>query len=169
MAEHLVVMGVSGSGKTTVARILAHRLGWVMAEGDEFHPDSNIEKMSAGVPLTDDDRRPWLREIADWIGATDAQGSPSVVACSALRREYRDILREAPGHIRFVHLAGTAELLESRIQARADHFMPATLLDSQLESLEPLEDDEEGVVVSVTGRPEDVAATAFTRLGLSTP
>lgn len=144
----LVVMGVSGSGKTTVARMLAARLGWAFAEGDEFHPQANIDKMASGHPLTDDDRWPWLAAIARWIRAQQEAGVSAVVTCSALKRRYRDVLRA--GDTVFVHLTGTRELLAARISARHGHFMPAALLDSQLADLEPPDPDEAAVTADVT-------------------
>ena len=142
---HLVVMGVAGCGKSTVAKALQERLGWIVAEGDDYHPASNIAKMSSGIPLTDEDRWPWLDTIAAWTAEQDRAGLPTIVTCSALRRVYRDRLRAAPGRTVFVHLTGTPELLTARMSARTDHFMPPTLLPSQLATLEPLQADEEGI------------------------
>lgn len=164
--EHLVVMGVAGSGKTTVAHILAERLGWVVAEADEFHPAANVAKMAAGTPLTDEDRWPWLAAIAAWIGEQDAAGRSSVVTCSALRRAYRDVLAAAPGRVRFVHLDGTPELIGDRMSHRTGHFMPTTLLPSQFATLEPLQPDEDGVTVPVAVSPNSVADAALRALGL---
>lgn len=163
---HLVVMGVAGSGKSTVAHALRNRLGWIVAEGDDFHPESNIAKMSSGTPLTDEDRWPWLDSIAAWTADQDRAGRSTIVTCSALRRVYRDRLREAPGRTLFVHLVGSAELLTERMQARTDHFMPPSLLPSQLATLEPLEADEAGVAIDI-GRPvEEIAEIAITQLNL---
>ncbi len=159
----LVVMGVAGSGKTTVAAILGERLGWPLAEADEFHSAANVAKMSAGTPLTDEDRQPWLAAIRDWISGT---GGSSVVTCSALRRAYRDVLRQADARVRFVHLAGGRDELTERMSARTDHFMPIALLDSQLNTLEPLQPDEDGVVVPISGTPEQIAQAALDRLHL---
>lgn len=153
---HLVVMGVAGSGKTTVAALLAERLGHVLAEADEFHPAANITKMTAGTPLTDVDRGPWLEAIRDWLTARADAGHAAVVTCSALKRAYRDVLRSARGTVRFVHLDGSAELLAARIGERSGHFMPPTLLPSQLATLEPLADDEDGLVVDVATPPEEI-------------
>ncbi len=151
----IVVMGVSGSGKTTVGRALAERLGVPYAEGDDFHPPANREKMAAGRPLTDEDRWPWLRIIGKWI--TEHANTGGVVTCSALKRAYRNLLRDAaPGAVRFLHLAGDRELIAARIGARAGHFMPAKLLDSQFADLQPLGDDEPGVTVDVTMSPEEI-------------
>ncbi|TWH32122.1 gluconate kinase (SKI family) [Isoptericola variabilis J7] len=117
--EHVVVMGVAGSGKTTVATLLAARLGVEYAEADEFHSPENIAKMSAGTPLTDADRAPWLAAIRDWLTAEADAGRPGVVTCSALKRSYRDVLRSARGRVRFVHLTGTPELLAERMSSRS--------------------------------------------------
>jgi gluconokinase len=160
-AEHLVVMGVAGSGKTTVAGRLAARLDLVLAEADEFHPAANIAKMSAGTPLTDADRAPWLAAIRDWLSSEADAGHAAVVTCSALKRTYRDVLRSAHGTVRFVHLDGSAELLAGRIGERSGHFMPPTLLPSQLADLEPLADDEDGVVVDATATPDEIVETVL--------
>lgn len=154
---HVVVMGVAGCGKSTVAHALQDRLGWVLADGDDFHPAANIAKMSSGTPLTDEDRWPWLDLIADWTAQQDGAGHSTIVTCSALRRPYRDRLRAAPGRILFVHLAGSHELLASRMAGRTDHFMPPSLLLSQFATLEQLEEDEEGFVVDID-RPVDAIA-----------
>ena len=159
----IVVMGVAGCGKSTVARLLAERLGWQMAEGDDFHSAANRTKMASGTPLTDEDRRPWLESIRDWLDRTPGN---SVVTCSALRRSYRDILRTARGRVRFLHLHGTPAVLASRIGARTGHFMPPGLLVSQLETLEPLQPDEDGTVVDVSASPEEIVEQAVTRLRL---
>ncbi len=152
-----MLMGVAGSGKTTLAGILQDRLGLPYAEADDFHPPANIAKMSAGTPLDDDDRRPWLEAIRDWLSEQTRAGRPSVVTCSALKRSYRDLLRTAEGRVRFVHLTGGTELLEDRMAHREGHFMPTTLLPSQLATLEPLGDDEDGVTVVVDVPPDVVA------------
>lgn len=146
----LVVMGVSGSGKSTVASLLAERLGWEFLEGDDVHPAANVEKMAAGVPLTDEDRAPWLAEIARLVAERIAAGRSVVVTCSALRRRYRDILRR--DDLVFVHLTGSQSVVTERLAARTGHFMPSALLDSQFAALEPLEDDERHVLVDL-GRP----------------
>jgi len=152
--RHLVVMGVSGSGKTTVAKELAARLGYEFAEGDDFHPPANVEKMSAGVPLDDADRQPWLRGLADWARKRHQQGVSTVMTCSALRRRYRDVLREGAAGTCFVHLKVDRDRLVQRMSGRR-HFMPPSLLDSQLDALEPLGPDEDGVTVEVTDEPAE--------------
>ncbi|WP_420078240.1 gluconokinase [Streptomyces sp. JL4002] len=165
----IVVMGVAGTGKTTVGRLLAQSLGVPYAEGDAFHPAANVAKMSAGVPLDDTDRQPWLDAIGEWI-RNRAGHSGGVVAASSLKRAYRDRLRAAaPGAV-FVHLTGDRPLIEQRMADRRGHFMPTTLLDSQFATLEPLQDDEPGVVVEVSGTPEEITERAVTALDrLSTP
>src|SRR6478752_2643480 len=130
--QDIVVMGVSGSGKTTVGEALAARLGWRFVEGDSFHPPENVAKMSAGIPLDDNDREPWLRALAAEIAKDEAAGSPSVVGCSALKRSYRDILRTGAPRVCFVHVHGDRTVLADRLSHRAGHFFPASLLDTQL-------------------------------------
>lgn len=164
--QHLVVMGVSGSGKTTTAQILADRLNWPYAEADEFHPQANIDKMSAGTPLTDEDRWPWLRSMRDRLTEQARAGRSSIVTCSALKVSYRDVLREAEGRVRFVHLDGTIESIGARMSGRSGHFMPTSLLPSQFETLEPLTGAEDGVVVPVEVSPHSVADAALRALGI---
>ncbi|WP_340381898.1 gluconokinase [Streptomyces sp. SS7] len=164
---HVVaVMGVAGTGKTTIGPLLAARLGVPYAEGDDFHPPANIAKMSAGVPLEDADRWPWLDAIGAWAHGRAGRGG--VVSCSALKRSYRDRLRAtAPGLV-FVHLAGDRTLIEDRMGHRRGHFMPTALLDSQFATLQPLQPDEAGVVVDVSGSPEEISDRAVRALaGLS--
>ncbi|WP_138444992.1 gluconokinase [Sinomonas susongensis] len=139
---HVVVMGVAGAGKTTVSAALADRLGWVLAEADEFHPQANVDKMASGVPLTDEDRWPWLCSIRDWMTAQAAVGRSTVLTCSALKRSYRRLLDTADGRVIFAHLDGSPELLAERIGGRTGHFMPTGLLPSQLATLEPLTAEE---------------------------
>ncbi|RAJ59910.1 gluconokinase [Streptomyces sp. Amel2xB2] len=158
----VVVMGVSGSGKTTVGERVAGRLGVPYADADAFHPPANIRKMSAGTPLDDEDRRPWLDAIASWLAEQAPHGG--VVSCSALRRRYRDRLRAGGAPLFFLHLDGSEELIARRMEARTGHFMPRTLLRSQFETLEPLEADEHGAAVSVEGAPEEVAERALEAL-----
>lgn len=158
---HLVVMGVSGSGKTTLADALADRLGWPAAEADEFHPPANIDKMAAGTPLDDDDRWPWLRAIRDWMTARETEGMGSIVTCSALKRRYRDVLREVPGRVAFLHVDGPTALIGDRMAHRSGHFMPASLLPSQLADLEPLGGDEAGVVLDNVGTRDELVDRAL--------
>ncbi|MFC0114202.1 gluconokinase [Kibdelosporangium aridum] len=153
----IVVMGVSGAGKTTVGLELAKRQGVDYAEADEFHPPENIAKMSSGTPLTDDDRWPWLRAIAAWISGHQQTGG--VVTSSALKRKYRDVLRTG-GNVFFVHLDGTRELIAERLAARKGHFMPPALLDSQIADLEPLQPDERGVVLDIDAEPDELVEAA---------
>jgi gluconokinase len=145
----LVVMGVSGSGKTTVADKLAERLGWKCEDGDKYHPKSNVEKMSAGHPLTDEDRWPWLNAIADEIERVCKARGHVVVACSALKRTYRDVLVRGRDDVRIVFLNGTRKLIAQRLALRKDHFMPPGLLDSQFKTLEPPGLDENAIGVSI--------------------
>lgn len=165
--QHLVVMGVSGSGKTTLAQLLDDRLGWPYAEADEFHPQDNIDKMAAGVALTDEDRWPWLEAMRDWLTEQTRRGQSTVVTCSALRRAYRDLLRTAEGRVRFVHLTAPPELIGGRLAGRTGHFMPPTLLPSQFATLEPLDPDEDGIVVVVDVAPGEVADRALAELGIA--
>lgn len=156
---HVVVMGVSATGKTTVGVPLAEELGCAFVEGDDLHPPRNIEKMTEGIPLTDEDRWPWLRAIADVVTTKDREGTSTVVTCSALKRSYRDLLRAAAPMF-FVHLDAPFPVLEARMQHRTRHFMPATMLESQLATLEPLGDDEAGTVVDVSPPLDDVVEEA---------
>jgi carbohydrate kinase (thermoresistant glucokinase family) len=162
----LVVMGVSGSGKSTIAAMLAHRLHWVYEDGDWLHPKSNIEKMHHGEPLNDADRWPWLHAIADWIDATRKAGNHGVVACSALKRAYRDILIGDRPDVRLVFLKGDRNLIARRIAARADHFMPPELLDSQFKALEEPAPDERPITVSVAPHPREIVETIVKKLGI---
>lgn len=162
----VVVMGVSGSGKTTVARALAERLGWPFAEADDFHPPANIEKMTAGTALTDEDRWPWLEAVRDWLTARASDGQGAVVTCSALKRSYRDLLRTSGGRVLFLHLTGERDVLASRMGGRSGHFMPSSLLDSQLATLQPLGGDEPGLGASVLLGPEEIVEAAVRELHL---
>jgi len=151
----VVLMGVSGSGKTTVGRILAEKLGWVFLDADDFHPAANIAKMSRGEPLTDEDRRPWLEALRDRIDEACARNEDVVLACSALKHAYRDYLREdEPGCVRYVYLEGSEELIRERLAKRRGHFMPPGLLHSQFEALEPPAD---ALRFDVTPAPEVIA------------
>ncbi|MFJ4775877.1 gluconokinase [Streptomyces sp. NPDC088762] len=160
----IVVMGVAGTGKTTVGGLLAEALSLPYAEGDAFHPPANVAKMSAGTPLQDADRWPWLDAIGTWIRERAAAGTGGVVASSALKRAYRDRLRSAAPQAVFVHLTGERRLIEERMAARTGHFMPTTLLDSQFATLEPLQEDESGIVVDVSGSPEEITDRALAAL-----
>lgn len=164
--RHVVVMGISGSGKTTIATRLTERLGWVFAEADDFHPAANIAKMTAGTPLTDQDRWPWLESMRDWMTAQAQAGRSTVVTCSALKRSYRDILTQAEGRVRFVHLLGDTDLILDRMKTRSGHFMPESLLPSQISTLEPLEPDEQGVRIENTGTPDQVTDLVINQLDL---
>jgi gluconokinase len=152
----VVVMGVSGSGKTTVGALLAGRFGWVYAEADDFHPQSNVDKMAAGHPLADADRWPWLEAIGRWIDERRTAGEPGVVTCSALKRAYRDVLRRNRPEIRIVYLDGDRDLIAKRLVARHGHFFTVTMLDSQFADLEPPQPDEQVLTVSVDRTPPEV-------------
>lgn len=158
----VVVMGVSGSGKSTVGALIAKALGVAFIDGDSLHPASNIAKMAAGTPLTDEDRWPWLRKVGQVLAAEESTGL--VVACSSLKRNYRDsILRDAPT-VFFIHLAGPREVLADRLALRNEHFMPAALFDSQLATLEPLQPDEPGFAVDIDSPVSEIVADALVRL-----
>jgi gluconokinase len=162
----LIVMGVSGCGKSTIASMLAHRLGWIYEDGDWLHPQSNIEKMHHGEPLNDADRWPWLHAIAGWIDETRHAGDHGVVACSALKRAYRDILVGDRRDVRLVYLKGDRELIARRIAARSDHFMPPGLLDSQFKALEEPTADERPITVSIAPHPREIVETIVQKLGI---
>lgn len=157
MTSLVVVMGVTGSGKTTVGTALAERMGVPFADADDFHSPENVAKMRSGVPLTDEDRRPWLLAIGAWLAEHD---HGAVVTCSALKRVYRDTLREAAPDITFLHLHGDKDTVRERVGSRQGHFMPESLVDSQYADLEPLGDDEKGVVVDFS-LPVDVIVDRF--------
>lgn len=165
MILHLVFMGVSGSGKTTAARAVQDELGWEFAEGDDFHPQANVDKMASGRPLVDEDRIPWLESLAAWTRERHDAGESTLLSCSALRRSYRDLLRTGGEGTFFVHLVGDKGLLLERMSAR-EHFMPPALLESQLDTLEPLGDDEAGMTVDVAASPADIARGVVAELGL---
>ncbi|MGP9723188.1 gluconokinase [Corynebacterium sp. AOP40-9SA-29] len=154
---HLVIMGVSGSGKTTIAEQLEERTGVPYAEADAFHPEANKKKMGSGQPLNDDDRWPWLHELRDWMTSQAQKGHSTIVTCSALKKSYRDVLREAVGDEFFVLLDAPEDVLAGRMEVRKGHFMPASLLRSQLDTLEGLDADENGLTVDVTEPPEALA------------
>ncbi|WP_338662867.1 gluconokinase [Pararoseomonas sp. SCSIO 73927] len=164
-ARVVLVMGVSGAGKTTIARLLAERLGWAYLEGDDLHPAANVAKMASGTPLTDEDRWPWLRDIAAQIDGWLAEGRCGVVTCSALKRRYRDVLIGGRAGVRLVYLRGATDLLSPRIAARAGHFMPATLLESQFAALEPPTEDEHPIVIVPDRPPEALVGSVVEALG----
>lgn len=162
----VVVMGVSGCGKSTVGRLIAEALDRPYLEGDAFHPPANVERMRAGTPLTDEDRAPWLHTLAERLAQARRDGGGVVLACSALKRRYRDVLRgDVPSggtpDLAFVHLHGTRELLESRMAQRSGHYMPASLLASQLDALEPPQPDELAITLDVALPPEQIAQRAL--------
>ena len=156
----IVVMGVSGSGKSVVGAALAQRLRVPFADADDFHPSANIDKMRAGHPLDDSDRHPWLESLGVWLREHDLSGG--VMGCSALKRKYRDQLRHHNPRLEFLHLAGSRETIASRQASRPGHFMPSSLLTSQFATLEPLQPDEIGVVIDVAQSVDDIV-TAYLR------
>ena len=162
----LVVMGVSGSGKSTIADRLARRLAWTCEDGDTFHPASNVAKMHAGHPLTDEDRWPWLKAIAGEIDRVCTAGEHAVIACSALKRAYRDVLVHGRSDVRIVFLKGTQPLIADRLAKRKDHFMPPGLLDSQFKTLEPPDAGEDPVTVSIDAPVETIVDDIVRQLGL---
>ena len=162
----LVLMGVAGSGKSSVMAALETRLAWPSLEGDTIHPPANVAKMAAGVPLTDGDRLPWLRAVAAWIGERDAERRSSLTTCSALRRSYRDLLRRGHPWVWFVHLDAPEDVLRERLGGRAGHFMPSSLLDSQLQALEPLQADEPGTTLPSLAPPKELADRIIEQLRL---
>src|ERR1700731_5323579 len=163
----LIVMGVSGSGKSTIADKLAERLRWSYEDGDKFHPASNVAKMSAGHPLTDEDRWPWLQAIADEIDRVCELGQHAVIACSALKRAYRDILVHRRSDVRMVFLRGSQELIANRLARRKGHFMPPGLLASQFKTLEPPDPDENPLIVSIDASVEEIVDDIISQLRLS--
>lgn len=162
----LVIMGVSGSGKSTIADHLARRLGWRYEDGDRFHPESNVAKMSAGHPLTDEDRGPWLQAIADEIDQLPVSGERAVIACSALKRAYRDILVHGRDDVRIVFLDGTQDLIAARLAARKGHFMPTGLLASQFATLQRPSADERPITVSIDAPVEAIVDDIVNQLNL---
>jgi len=163
----LIVMGVSGSGKTTVGEKLAARIGWRYEDADHFHPASNVAKMSAGQPLTDEDRWPWLAAIAAEIDRASDAGEHIVIGCSALRRVYRDVLVHGRPDIRIVYLEGTQALIADRLGSRKGHFMPPGLLTSQFKTLEPPTPDEHAVTVSIDAPAEIIVDNILRQLKLT--
>jgi gluconokinase len=163
----VVVMGVSGSGKSTIASLLALRLRWEFEDGDWFHPASNVEKMHSGIPLTDEDRWPWLQAIAAWIDETRRKGGHAIVTCSALKRRYRDILIGDRVDVRLVYLKGEEALIARRVATRHEHFMPRSLLHSQFEALEEPGADEDPIIVSVEPPPREIVTRILSSLNLS--
>jgi gluconokinase len=159
-------MGVSGSGKSTIADRLAERLRWTFEDGDRFHPASNVAKMSAGQPLTDEDRWPWLQAISDEIDRVCKAGEHAVIACSALKRAYRDVLVHGRGDVRIVFLDGAPPLIANRLALRKDHFMPPGLLESQFKTLEPPEANENPVIVSIDAPVEAIVDDILRQLAM---
>jgi gluconokinase len=164
----LVVMGVAGSGKTTVATLLSRRLGWPLQEGDALHPQSNIAKMQAGHPLTDDDRSVWLTKVAEWVDERLDNGKSGVITCSALKHSYRNLINRRGSEVVFVYLAGDRETIRGRLAERRGHFMPPSLLDSQFADLEEPSPDEPALRVDVGPPPAVVAQEIIDALGLAT-
>ncbi len=167
--HHLVVMGVSGVGKSSIGRALALALGLEFVEGDELHPPRNVALMAAGTPLTDADRAGWLGAVAACLGQAQAGGRGLVVSCSALKRSYRDRLRAACPGLRLVYLHGSADLLRLRLQSRSDHYMPVSLLDSQLATLEPPDPDESALALDIAPPTPQVLAAALAQLQAPSP
>lgn len=159
--RHICVMGVSGSGKTTIATRLAERLDRSFCDADDLHPQSNIDKMAAGTPLTDDDRRPWLDAVVAWCDEQAAAGASTVFACSALKRSYRDHLAQASGGVLFVELAVPEDELRRRLESRTGHYMKVAMLASQLETFEDLQPDENAVTIDATGEIEETVSAAL--------
>ncbi|WGW11319.1 gluconokinase [Saxibacter everestensis] len=156
----VIVMGVSGTGKTTIAEALSEELDWAFAEADEFHSQANIAKMASSTPLVDHDRWPWLGLIAAFLSQCETDGDNVIVTCSALKRAYRDVLRRSQTRVLFVHLDASFDVIAERVANRKGHYMPLKLLDSQFEILQPLEPDEEGVVIDSAQSPEEIVRQA---------
>lgn len=162
----IVLMGVSGSGKSTVGDVLASALGWDFRDADSFHPPANVEKMSRGEPLTDADRAPWLAAIAAWIDDRLVTGGTGIVSCSALKRAYRRVLLDGRTGVGLVHLRGSFDLISARMAARRGHFMPTSLLQSQFQTLEEPSPDEHALAVSIDGPADQIAHAIITAFGL---
>lgn len=163
----LVLMGVSGSGKSTIAKRLAEKLRWTCEDGDRFHPPANVKKMSEGHPLSDEDRWPWLQAIADEIDRVCQAGGHLVIACSALKRAYREVLVHGRDDVRIVLLDGSRDLIAERLANRKGHFMPSSLLDSQFAALEPPAADEQSITASIDGTVEEIVDTIIGQLGVA--
>jgi len=161
----IVVMGVSGSGKSTIAADLARALGWAFQEGDDLHPAANVEKMRGGTPLTDADRRPWLARVAEVIDGWRKAGTHGVIACSALKRAYRDLIIGDRPDVRLVYLQGATPVIAARLRGRRGHYMPPALLASQFEALEPPGPEERPITVSIDQPPAEIVATILRALG----
>ena len=162
----VIVMGVSGCGKSTVGALLALRLRWEFEDADWFHPASNVDKMHSGIPLTDEDRWPWLDAVAAWIDKTRCSGGHDVIACSALKRRYRNVLIGDRSDVRLVYLKGDETLIARRIATRHEHFMPRSLLHSQFEALEEPGADENPIIVSIEPRPREIVAQILSALNM---
>jgi gluconokinase len=162
----VIVTGVSGSGKSTVGALLASRLRWEFEDADWFHPAANVDKMHSGIPLTDEDRWPWLDAVAAWIDHCRRSGAHGVTACSALKRRYRNILIGDRADVRLVYLKGDEELIARRIATRHEHFMPRSLLHSQFEALEVPGPDENPIIVSIEPRPHEIVAQILSALSM---
>lgn len=162
----ILVMGVTSSGKSTIGEKLAETLNWTFRDADSFHPAENVAKMSSGQPLNDDDRKPWLAAIADFIDASIRDNQPAIVTCSALKRVYRDVIIGGRSHVRLVHLVGDKELIGERMAARRNHFMPTSLLDSQFATLEPPQADENPLDIAIAAEPEVIVHSIITQLAL---
>jgi gluconokinase len=162
----IIVMGVSGSGKSTIGSLLAHRLHWEFEDADWLHPASNVDKMHSGIPLTDEDRWPWLQAVAAWIDQARHAGGHGIVPCSALKRRYRDILIGDRADVRLVYLKGEENLIARRLATRHEHFMPRSLLHSQFEALEEPGSDENAIVVSIEPQPREIVAAILSALNM---
>jgi gluconokinase len=164
----VIVMGVSGSGKSTIGALLASRLRWEFADADWFHPASNVDKMHNGIPLTDEDRWPWLDAIAAWIDKARSSKVHGVIACSALKRRYRDVLIGDRADVRLVYLKGDEALIARRFATRHEHFMPRSLLHSQFEALEEPGPDEHPIIITIEPQPREIVAQILSALNLGT-